>query len=565
MTHDVRKSGIPVLAYLECDAASPVSLSLILRFNEVRATASILLQSSFFVDGYDDKQVFVLQYDADNLKPGKSALGPATILLPQHRLDEVAREGNPQIRTLSMTLKDVCCVWCQPSLEILKSKPGSGHEVVFHRFANLAKATRLHILLDYNWLHRDHHAILHRLITRPEQLTGFPVWRHYSKQYRRGDWSIFDAKDSEHVDTDTTTEDEKAPPPAYSEGSKRPRHGEPHIRIGAPLTANLQLVVTPTTPSSPPAKRVLLSPYSVAVHTSPTEKGSIATPSPKILHHSGGAGPKFPALAALSSGPPLYIAEASPTQPRPLQAPSLQLPDVAAPDIQLVVQKTVESLLPNLLDKLMPSLLPRLLYASSPSMSQYSIASEMSTAPSPPTALSALGVSLGDHMTSRIEEELSRLYAQTLSHANYVRNSADAEFFEERELERLAFDRMAETKFEEFKGQCEDLGEAELAHVEEKMDELGERLTERVDRLREERGRLEREKEELMKDREEVRRDKENLRRDKRELRRDKKSLRKQKRDLQREREREVFRCRRSEDETSGHDAQRTRAGTTPL
>ncbi|KAL1609421.1 hypothetical protein SLS59_000925 [Nothophoma quercina] len=565
MTHDIRKSGIPVLAYLECDAASPVSLSLIFRFNEARATASLLLQSSLFVDGYDDKQAFVLQYDADNLKPGKSALGPATILLPQYRLNEVAREGNPQIRTLSLTLKDLCSVWCQPSLETLKSKPGSGDDIVFHQFANLSKATQLHILFDYNWLHRDHHAIFHRLITRPEQLTGFPVWRHYSKQYRRGDWSIFGARDSEHVDTDATTEDEKAPPPAYSEGSKRPRHGEPSDCIDAPLTANLQLVVTPTTPSSPPAKRILLSPYSVDVHTSPTEKGSIATPSPKSLHHSGGASPNFPPLAALSPGPPLYIAEASPAHTQALQAPSPQLSCVAAPDIQLAVQKTVESLLPNLLDKLMPSLLPRLLYTSTPSTSQHSIASQLSTAPSPPTTLSALGVSLGDHMTSRIEEELSRLYAQTLSHANYLRNSADAEFFEERELERLAFDRMAETKFEEFKGQCEGLGEAELAHVEEKMDELGERLTERVDRLREERERLEREKEELRKDREEVRRDKEDLRRDKRELRRDKKSLRKQKRDLQREREREVFRCRRSEDETSGHDAQRTRAGTAPL
>lgn len=221
MTLDIRKSGIPVLAYPDCDAA-PLSLSLMFRFNEVRATASLLLQSSLFVDGHDDKQTFVLQYDADNLKPGKSSLGPATIPLPQHRLNEVSREGNPQIRTLSLTLKKECPVWCSPLTTLATPKPD--HEAAFHQLANLAKATRLHILFDYNWLHRDHHVIFQRLVDHPEQLAGFPVWRHYSKQYRREDWSIF------NTDNDNATTEDEAPvgegPPVYAESSKRPRHGQ---------------------------------------------------------------------------------------------------------------------------------------------------------------------------------------------------------------------------------------------------------------------------------------------------------------------------------------------------
>jgi chromosome segregation ATPase len=214
-----------------------------------------------------------------------------------------------------------------------------------------------------------------------------------------------------------------------------------------------------------------------------------------------------------------------------------------------------------MLGNLLPSLLPRLLSTSSPAGSQHSIASQISTAP-PPAALSALGISLGDYVTSRIDGELENLYAHTLSHANYLRNTADAEFFDEREMERLAFDRVAETKFEEFKEQCEDFGEAELERVECKMDELGNNLTGQVERLKEERLRLEQEKEELRREKEELRRDRKDLRRDKQELRRDKKNLRKQKRNL--ERKREVIQSRRCANKIRGHDARGKRAESAP-
>ena len=214
-----------------------------------------------------------------------------------------------------------------------------------------------------------------------------------------------------------------------------------------------------------------------------------------------------------------------------------------------------------MLGNLLPSLLPRLLSASSPTGSQHSIASQISTAP-PPAALSALGISLGDHMASRIEDELENLYAHTLSHANYLRNTADAEFFDERELERLAFDRVAETKFEEFKEQCEDFGKAELERVGWKTDELGDKLAAQVDRLKEERLSLEQWKEELRRDKEELRRDREDLRRDKRELRKDKKNLRKQKRELQREREVVQSRC---SNIIRDHDARGKRAESAPV
>ncbi|KAF9700849.1 hypothetical protein EKO04_000003 [Ascochyta lentis] len=553
MTHDIRKSGIPVLAYAPFDV-SPVSFSLIFRFNEGRATASLLLQSTLSIDGHDEKHAFILQVDADNLKPGKNSIGPATIPLPQWRLAQVSRQGNPQIRTLSLTLKKVCPVWCSTFPGPLRPKPD--HEAAFTRLANLAKATKLHILFDYNWLHRDHHNIFRSLVDRPEQLTGFPVSRHYSKQYRREDWSVFNAG---NAGEDATTEDEapaEEAPPVYTKSSKRPRN------------------VTPT--PSPPPKRVLLSPYP-DTHTSPTEKDSVATPSPKPPFSSATTpNLRFPLLTALPSALPQPIA-ASPQHPPSytnLDDTSQKPASFAASspgkplshghtDIQRVIEQAAATILPSMLETLIPSLLPRLLTASSPSPtpSLQSMASRTSTSP-PPPILSALGVSLGEHVTHRIEHELSSLYHHTVSYANHLRNAADAQFFDEREEERLAFERVAEVKFGEFKDVIEEYAEAEVERVECRLDELCDKVTEKVAKLEGEKADLEREREEYRKDKAELRLERECLRMDKQELRVDREDVRQQKRALQRERQ--VLLGATPADEPRGHVVRATRATSAP-
>lgn len=217
-----------------------------------------------------------------------------------------------------------------------------------------------------------------------------------------------------------------------------------------------------------------------------------------------------------------------------------------------------------MLNTLLPTLLPRLLTASSPSPapSLSSMASQLSTAPSQPV-LSALGISLGEHVTRRIEHELSSLYAHTVSHANYLRNAADAEFFEEWEGERLAFEKVAEVKYAEFKEMVEECGEAEVERVGERVDEHGNKVVEDLARLNKEKSDLNLEREELKKDREELRLERVELRRDKRELRADKKDLRRQKRALQREKE-GLQAPRSTANRTRGHDVRSARAGSAP-
>ena len=220
MTHNVRKGGIPVFVYATSDAASPVLLSLVFKCNESPAQATLSVQSSLPVDGVDEPQTITLQYDADNL--ASCSLGPATIPLPQLRLKQISRKGNPQIRTLSLVLKQACPVWHLPTSRPLAAR--HGFESLFEQLSGLAKARTLYILFDYNWLHRETHAVFEHLVKHPQRLSAFTVDRNFARKYRCADWSIFSTPGDE--DSYIAT-DEEDPLPSYAEAStKRVRHSE---------------------------------------------------------------------------------------------------------------------------------------------------------------------------------------------------------------------------------------------------------------------------------------------------------------------------------------------------
>lgn len=224
MTLD-RKSGFPALAYPQCDNASPVSLSLVFVCNESRAQATLCLLSSLALGGVDNEQSqpFILQYDASNMVPGAGSLGPATIPLPQTRLDALARAGNPQIRTLSMKLKQPCPVWCPASAPFT---PHSVEDMALHRLSHMAQTTAIDVVFDYNWLHRQHHRLFEQLVQQPETLSGFPVGQRYRQlRYKQGDWRLFETVSTiPSVLANAPDEDEL--PPGYAEVSgKRARQG----------------------------------------------------------------------------------------------------------------------------------------------------------------------------------------------------------------------------------------------------------------------------------------------------------------------------------------------------
>lgn len=142
-------------------------------------------------------------------------------------------------------------------------------------------------------------------------------------------------------------------------------------------------------------------------------------------------------------------------------------------------------------------------------------------------------------MTRRIEFELSSLYSHTLSHANFLRNEADAAFFDDREGERLAWQREVESAIAAFKEQLADIGVEQLEHVEEELEQKGNITTQRVEKAVEEAvarvERLKGEKDVLKGEAKELKEDRRELRKEKKELKRDIKHLRRQKSDLRRD------------------------------
>jgi hypothetical protein len=187
MKNLVRTSGIPVLAY-STSHADASSCLLLIKYSEAYKQATFLLQTSIPIKGLDDKQTFILQYNADNLVTSDTSLRAVTILLPQTSQNNIARRDDPEMYTLSLSIKEVCPVWCTPSSGLVF--PRVGFYSVFNQLAALARATEIHILFDYKWVHHENRGLLRQLIHRSQELTGVPV-NEYSTIYRLTDWSVF--------------------------------------------------------------------------------------------------------------------------------------------------------------------------------------------------------------------------------------------------------------------------------------------------------------------------------------------------------------------------------------
>jgi hypothetical protein len=211
----VSKKGVPVLASAKVDGAAQSRCVLVAKYCENPLQISFYLQYTTFIDGFDDEQTFTLIYDADNLVHDATSLKTATVPLPHDQLTSIARAGNPQTRILSLTLAKPCTIRCPLSPATLASK--GGFEAPFHRLVQLAKATEVDVLLDYNWVHADNREPLERFFKQPSIFTGFPSG---NDGYRYAEWIVFG-----------TIEEESGPPPSYASAvntnasQKRSRHG----------------------------------------------------------------------------------------------------------------------------------------------------------------------------------------------------------------------------------------------------------------------------------------------------------------------------------------------------
>ena len=165
-------------------------------------------------------------------------------------------------------------------------------------------------------------------------------------------------------------------------------------------------------------------------------------------------------------------------------------PAALAPNFHEAVHDAVSKLLPSVLETLLPDLLAAPL---SPSLSSLSASSQTSVPP-PPLALSTLGTILSERVVLGLERKLGSICDRMLSHASYLRNTADVEFSEEVEDYRLDLimakedcgadlDRVIADKLGGFKEECEAEEKQIGDRVEQTVDMAYDRVSEKIDAL----------------------------------------------------------------------------------
>jgi hypothetical protein len=185
----VRKGGVPAVAYSSTDATALEPCNVILLCSETKTNAQFtaLLEAPISIHGIDDKQTFVLRFDGDNLVPGRISLDHTKIPPTDELVDKIAREGQPELRVLSLTLKTPCSVWYPRTL----SSAVSRFDTPSHELVDLTKTMEIRILFDTKWL-GSNLSRLRSVSERSSQLSGVPVvpGTIYTQLYVQADWSI---------------------------------------------------------------------------------------------------------------------------------------------------------------------------------------------------------------------------------------------------------------------------------------------------------------------------------------------------------------------------------------
>jgi hypothetical protein len=216
-------SNITALAYPLSDPTSLCACTLVLRHDEQRRQATILLKVTIPLHDLDGQHDFVAQYDADELKPGTTTLRPGTVSLSEAQQQKLARHAKPQMRTLSLSLHKPCKVWC-PRLPSIAPKPD--FEASYRQLVELVKATEVRVVFDNNWLHKYLRQRFERLFQGEAALTGYPVHEYYNDKCNLADWTVF--RPAENIAADAVPSVDDAAPPAYeSSSNKRLSRGEP--------------------------------------------------------------------------------------------------------------------------------------------------------------------------------------------------------------------------------------------------------------------------------------------------------------------------------------------------
>ncbi|PSN60868.1 hypothetical protein BS50DRAFT_681413 [Corynespora cassiicola Philippines] len=386
------KNAVPVLAYADASAIDEPWLlgSLSFRHSATQNEISLLFATYLSVPGSDEEQNFVLVYDADNLVSGTTTLAPSADACDPAWLEKIVRDGVPRIRILSLTLRYACSVWCGRGEA---RGPVIPRPTPCRQLVEIAKASKVHMILDLSWLQKNYLTCLRRLTDDAKGLAGFPLLETLGRRFERADWTHFQPLDSDE-------------PPAYPEASNK------RSRRAISLTL-----------SSPPSKRAMLDTAALPFAAgTPTEVAT--SPSCHASNESSQAIDEATTIDVLSNKS--FLAEpsfeASP-QPQFSSEQYVAISHVISQQLPHAFEAFVTRLFAH------PDISPSIPTTSTTSTT--SNASERNSGSPPPvrSPLDPLGKALVSHMLPHMKSYLQAVVDRTHDAGWLRREWADEEFY----------------------------------------------------------------------------------------------------------------------------------------
>jgi hypothetical protein len=145
-------------------------------FKKAANRASIFVELPIPFDG-SDEHVITLAYDANILSPGEQSLErprDTVHLRPEEHAAITRNQSSGMVKHLTLTVKEGGCRTLVPRF-IEKKKCGPVVIAFFDQTIMLAKATRIHVLFDYNYVHKKDRSKFMQFVLHPEKLSSYPV------------------------------------------------------------------------------------------------------------------------------------------------------------------------------------------------------------------------------------------------------------------------------------------------------------------------------------------------------------------------------------------------------
>lgn len=226
------------------EPVSPCLCSLVFRCDDAKLATLLLIVRIPTAHGTTDSE-FVLQYEGDNLMPTRGKLSSGKGRLKRPQLDELPPikgrgKKRPDIKTLELSTKQPVPVWCPASSSAISPRPG--HEPALRHLVQLAKATTIQVVFDFNLLQQHCRGSFKAFSKAARGLAGYPVDALLiGRRLRKASWDVF------------TPIEVAGAPPVY-EGSrprKRARQGKWQGALRLFLLTEL-CAGSPSSPLQPP-------------------------------------------------------------------------------------------------------------------------------------------------------------------------------------------------------------------------------------------------------------------------------------------------------------------------